>query len=549
MDQSQLVATRELEARSREQGEKRASFEHARGGPHERSAAPWRKDVGVHGTREPGSSRARRSAWIVAGCTLSCLALVLHNTSAAESSLALAHEQSSTVNRAEPQREFVLSPEKGAYEPRFGATLAASARWLAVGAPMDHDDGNTPGSVHLYAVNRTPQLRVDAHEVARADSPIAGDRFGIAVAIRFGETPEPEILVGCDESDEILPDAGCVRVLHLDEGRLESGAILFSPRPEPGEAFGHAIAVSAGCIVIGAPRGDSVEVHSDPNGSIRSTPIYDAGHAYIFSRNSQSGAWHATATLDRETPESSAWFGRALAASGDWIAVGAPGVDALEDGASSQTAMSVGEVSVFHRDASGDWNAHATLRPPRVAAFAAFGSSIALEGDTLIVGAPGYTTPAVDGESNHTTGAVFVFTLTDASLQSPAVLTAPDGAASASFGVSVALARGQLLIGAPGANDAGQSSGAAWRFGRDDSESPFFPTARLRAASAGEMFLFGSATALLDRCAVVGRFHDEESGHPQGSTHLFPSDAPLIAHRSEPDASTSGWKAASDAAP
>ncbi len=445
--------------------------------------------------------------------------------------------------------ELVLAPATTSYEPRFGASLSTSARWLAVGAPMDHDDGNASGSVHLYSVERNAHGSVTAAEIARSDSPVGGDRFAAALVIRFGETPSPELLVGCDTSDELLPDAGCVRMFQLNEARLDAASVLFSPRPEPGEAFGHAIAANGNCIVIGAPRGDTVLVQSDIDGSFHSTQIYDAGHAYIFSRSPQSGAWYASATLDREAPEASAWFGRAVCANEEWIAIGAPGVDALADDGGTAIAMTVGEVSVYHRALTGGWKLHTTLRPPRIAEFAAFGSALALEGSTLVVGAPGYTDSMSEPGRNSAVGAVFAYALSDAAIGSPVSLTAPDGGASSSFGLSVALSRGQLLIGAPGANDAGQSSGAAWLFARRGAEDPFLPVARLRAAEAGEMFLLGSASALMDHCAVVGRFHDEESGHTRGSVHLFSTEPPLIAHAEAPSSSSRDEEHRTEAAP
>lgn len=434
------------------------------------------------------------------------------------------HAESSCVVTTREIRELVLTPALKAYEPRFGASLTASTRWLAVGAPMDHDDGNIPGSVHLYEVTPSSRSATQTHEIAHTDSPIGGDRFGISLALRFAETPEPELLVGCDQSDEILRDGGCVRMFRLENGELQVGSILFSPRPEPGEAFGHALAANADCIIVGAPRGDATVVQTDPNGEVRSTQVYDTGHAYIFSRSSQSGAWYVSATLDRETPEASAWFGRAVAASGDWIAIGAPGVDAVGEDASIPVVMSVGEVSVFHRTAQRTWKLHGIVRPTEAAQFASFGSTVAIEGDTLIVGAPGFTAAPSGSAEVAAVGAVFAYDMQDLEGATPQIITAPDGSKSAFFGLSVALSRGQLLVGSPGASDAGQSSGAAWRFARSGADEPFLPIARLTAQSAGEMFLLGSSTALLDHCAIVGRFHDEESGHPQGSAHLFMID-------------------------
>ena len=444
--------------------------------------------------------------------------------------------------RIEPRTgidEVVLSPELRAYEPRFGASLAASARWLAVGAPMDHDDGNLPGTVHLYSAEDRAPLVAHLHEVAHTDSPTGGDRFGIAVALRFADTAEPEVIIGCDTSDELLQDAGCVRLFRLESSTLQAGAMLFSPRPEPDEAFGHALAASESTIVVGAPRSDVVVVGEDAKGEPNARHFYDSGRVYVFTRSVQSGAWHVTASLERETPESSAWFGNAVAVSGDWIAIGAPGSDVPDESGAHPTAMSVGEVTMFHRNAEGAWKLHTTLRPPQSPQFASFGSALAIDGETLVIGAPGYTVPSEPREESSAIGAAFVYRLSTATVELTQSIFAPDAGASTFFGLSLALSKGHLLVGAPGASDTGQSSGAAWQFMRRERDAAFTPIARLRAQAAGEMFLLGSSAALLPNLAIVGRFNDEESGHPRGSVHVFGLDSTAIATHT----ATEAWRA------
>ena len=113
-----------------------------------------------------------------------------------------------------------------------------------------------------------------------------------------------------------------------------------------------------------------------------------------------------------------------------------------------------GAVYVFTRSGTS-WSQQAELTASDAAANDGFGSSVALSGDTALVGAAGKT---VGGQSDA--GAVYVFTRSGTSWTQQAELTASDAAAGDNFGCSVALSGDTALVGAYSKTVGGHSTPA-----------------------------------------------------------------------------------------
>ena len=146
--------------------------------------------------------------------------------------------------------------------------------------------------------------------------------------------------------------------------------------------FGYAVAVYGDTALVGAPRHEV-------------SGVATAGAAYVFVRS--AGAWIAEAKLTATGAAAGDNFGNSVALSGDVALVGAPGRD-------TAGAADVGAAYVFVRSA-GSWIMQAMLGADDAAAGDDFGLSVALSGDTALVGAPYHpTSGAVDS------GAAYVFT-------------------------------------------------------------------------------------------------------------------------------------------
>lgn len=129
-----------------------------------------------------------------------------------------------------------------------------------------------------------------------------------------------------------------------------------------------------------------------------------------------------------------------------------------------------------------------------------FGRAVALDGDTAVVGAPFDADP--NGENG---GSAYVFTLSGGSWEQTAKLDPEDGGSGHNFGYSVALSGDTALIGAARQDDPnGRNAGAAYVFSR--SEGSWTETAKLVAPGGEPDDRFGRAVALDDDVALVGAY-------------------------------------------
>ena len=132
-----------------------------------------------------------------------------------------------------------------------------------------------------------------------------------------------------------------------------------------------------------------------------------------------------------------------IAVAGDTLVVGAPSN-------STNTGYFLGAAYVFSRKTSGAWEQMQRL----VASDAEsdhFSSDIAFDGDTLLIGASGAAYTNDDGSA----GAAYVFTLQAGLWRENQKLTAMDGVTGDKFGYNVAIHGDTLVVGAVGDQEVG----------------------------------------------------------------------------------------------
>jgi hypothetical protein len=148
-----------------------------------------------------------------------------------------------------------------------------------------------------------------------------------------------------------------------------------------------------------------------------------------------------------------------------------------------------------------------------------FGATVSIFGDRALVGAPD------KDDAGPGSGAAYVFAR-DASgawIQEAKLLPA-DAGPEQQFGYALALFGSRALIGAPGTDEAGFGSGAAYLFKRD-STGAWQQIARLAASDAGALDEFGAAVSLFGDRALIGAFADEDLGPVSGSAYVFECSA------------------------
>lgn len=201
------------------------------------------------------------------------------------------------------------------------------------------------------------------------------------------------------------------------------------------------------------------------------------------------------ARLDASSPRVDSNFGIAVALEGDTAVVGA----------NRDRRNNAGSVFIFERT-DGEWSQQATLTAEGQPNDAAFGASVAVAGDTLVVGA--------NDDRPNDSGAAYVFERTDGEWSQQAQFVAADAQEGDNFGASVALSDGTVLVGA---DEEGQSNtGAAYVFERTDGEwsqqTKLTPDARSGAN-------VGVSVSLQGETALLGAWRD--NSNRSGSGYVF----------------------------
>ena len=274
------------------------------------------------------------------------------------------------------------------------------------------------------------------------------------------------------------------------------------------DSFGYSVAVSGDTAVVGAPFEDSstTGVNSIPNEN-----AWNAGAAYVFVRSGSN--WIQQAYLKASNTGAGNQFGTSVAVSGDTLVIGA----SFEDGNS-------GAAYVFVRNGS-TWGQQAYLKASNTEGGDWFGTSVAVSGDTVVVGAPRESggSTGVNGPSNEDaaySGAAYVFTRSGFVWTQQAYLKAGNTGAGDRFGDSVAISADTVVVGAPSedasttgvnnpSNEGSNSSGAAYVFVR--SGQVWTQQAYLKASNPGASDYFGWSVAVSENTAVIGA-PGEDSG-------------------------------------
>ncbi|TNF80129.1 MAG: integrin, partial [Gammaproteobacteria bacterium] len=342
----------------------------------------------------------------------------------------------------------------------FASSAASTGDLIAVGAPGEQsrssdpadNTGNAVGAIYLF----DPDLAGVPEQVAylKASNADDLDRFGSAVAMRgdrllVGAPFEASSAAGvnADENDNSLNNAGAAYLFEPDAtGSYVQTAYLKASNPTSGtdNQFGNAVDLSGETLAIAAWRESSGAAGIDGDQTDTSAP--NAGAVYVFEQNENT--WQQAAYVKASNPDTDHNFGAALALDGDTLAVGAPGENTGQPGS--------GAVYVFTRDDLGQWHQEAFLKAGVVGLNDAFGARVALVGDLLAVGAPGERSDATGingGDNNESavgSGAAYLFERDAAgSWTQIAYVKASNTDPGDSFGSALALDGDTLVIGAP----------------------------------------------------------------------------------------------------
>jgi hypothetical protein len=320
---------------------------------------------------------------------------------------------------------------------RAGSTWTQQARLIATDGGFNHQFGtsvavsgdtavvSTEAAEAAYVFTRTGTTWTQQQKLL-ADDATAGDKFGNSVAVE-GNT----VAVGAF-NDNLDPDnfgEGSVYVYTRTGTTWTQQQKILAPGLDGLPNFGRSIAISGETLIVGAQN----DTQGNPDELAR-------GAAYIFVRSGST--WTQQARLTANDAVSDA-IGTSVAISGDTAVAGAP----LHDhGAGATAGSNQGAVYVFTRSGTA-WTQQQKLTASDAAVGDEFGSSVAIEGDTILAGArlDDFTQPA----STLNQGSAYVFRRSGTTWTETLKLSASDGAAQDQSGWSVALAGSDALVGAP----------------------------------------------------------------------------------------------------
>ncbi len=313
------------------------------------------------------------------------------------------------------------------------------------------------------------------------------DEYGVSVSISGNAA-----VVGAPQDDDAGGATGAAYVYRFDGASWNQQAKLTASDLDSGDQFGLNVGISGDVIVVGSPRDD------DLGGS--------SGSAYIFRFDGAS--WNQEAKLNALDAAANDQFGTSVAIDGASIVIGA----IMDD----DTFSSSGSAYVFTFDGAA-WSQQAKLVASDPADIAQFGKSVAIDGDTVVVGA------WQDDDVGFFTGSAYVYTRAGALWMQEQKLVADDPAEFRWFGKSVAISADAILVGTYGdrGNDLSESGGVY-----------FFrkvgPTWVLQgnpnASDPAANDQFGWTVAISGDVALVGSHQDDDVGENSGSVYVFRFD-------------------------
>jgi hypothetical protein len=272
-----------------------------------------------------------------------------------------------------------------------------------------------------------------------ADGKVLTSHFELAASSPTATGEQHAVRLLVDERDARYP-------LTIDP--IAQQAYLKASNTGASDNFGYSVAVSGDTVVVGANLEDSCTtgVNSTPN-----ELALDSGAAYVFTRSGTT--WSQQAYLKASNTGASDQFGAMVAVSGDTVVVGAYGEDSSTTGVDStpnEDGDRAGAAYVFTRSGT-TWSQQAYLKASNTGAIDRFGLSVAVSGDTVVVGAPyeDSSTTGVDSTPNESaldSGATYIFTgLGMATVTTPT--SASIAATSATLGGDVTSAATITAIG------------------------------------------------------------------------------------------------------
>ncbi len=418
---------------------------------------------------------------------------IINGTTASSNNLGLAPGAVYVYRRAGnvwSQEAYVKASNAGHFDS-YGFSVSLSGDRLAVGATEEDSNQDTitngtsssvvdalsnSGAVYVYrreGAQWAQEAYIKAVNVGGDDEfgssvSLSGDT--LAVGARSEDSNQNTITNGSTASfNNSAENSGAVYIYRRSNGLWSQEAYVKAPNLDGHDRFGHSISLSGETLAIGAPFEDSSEsVVTNGSSLSGNNASPDAGAAYVYRRTGVT--WQHEAYIKASNTNSYDNFAKSLSISGDTLAVGAHAEDSnqivITNGTNSSSNNSLSEsgaVYVYRRNGL-TWAQESYIKAANADSGDNFGHSLAVGGNTLIVGAPledSNQTTITNGSSASSedilgdAGAVYVYRRSGNSWLQEAYVKAANAGGYLSptilgdyFGFSVSISGDTLAVGA-----------------------------------------------------------------------------------------------------
>ncbi len=229
-------------------------------------------------------------------------------------------------------------------------------------------------------------------------------------------------------------------------------------------------------------------------------PGYETGSAYIYRRNG-NGDWIQTQEIRAFDTVRNDSFGFSVDMEGDIAVISAIGADPG------------GAAYIFQKDGNGVWAESQKIIPSDIDSGDSFGMSVAISGNTIVVGAQW------DDDRGNNSGSAYIFrdNGNGTFVEIDKIIGSGVGT-DHSFGRVVDISGDTAIVGA--SKEGETAVGSAYIF-RDDGTGNWLELERLRASDGRVSHWFGHSVAIQGHTAVVGAAEDTDNGAGSGAAYIF----------------------------
>ncbi len=352
-----------------------------------------------------------------------------------------------------------------------------------------------------------------------------------AGTIRYASTPNE--LQFCDSTNWVAMGWGCSGSAGSQTGLIDWSLAQQTQKLNAADAisnayFGYSVAISGNTAIVGTVRQNSY-----------------TGAAYIFTRSGNT--WTQQQKLTASDAATGDYYGVSVAIDGNTAVVGA-----------NRKSSNNGAIYIYTRS-GGVWSEQANIPAPGISDFY-FGTSVAISGETIVVGAKGDSsetgdahiyvrsgstwsrqqgiwgsdqsvgdgygnTVDIDGDTvvvgasfkNSITGSAYVYTRSGTTWTQQTILTPAETLATNSyFGHDVAIDGNTILVSSIGQEAGGYVRGAVYVF--KDQTGSWAQEAKLTASNAADFDSFGESVDISGNDAIIG---SSTKNSYRGSAYIF----------------------------